>query len=125
MSMSASLELRVPFVDQRFYEVARRVSLDWKLEGGKTKGLFRRAVADLLPEAIVRAPKLGLNLPIAPWMQGHLAGWTAERLDALAQDGWIDGAQGHALLAEHRAGKRDHSLILWACAALAEWSATA
>jgi asparagine synthase (glutamine-hydrolysing) len=123
MSMAQSLEVRVPFVDQRMIEVVSRIPLRHKLAGGVTKGLFREAMSPFLPEEIIKAPKQGLNLPISLWFRNDLRDWmksvlSAERLEAR---GYLrpEGVKG--IIDEHISGKYDHSLFLWALIVLEVW----
>jgi asparagine synthase (glutamine-hydrolysing) len=69
MSMSNSLEIRVPYLDNQF--------VDWSLRlraatSGTGKELLVRSVRDLLPDEIVGRRKQGFLLPIAPWMRREL-----------------------------------------------------
>lgn len=123
MSMAQSLEVRVPFVDQRVAEVASRIPLAWHLRRGVTKSLLRDAVAPWLPESIVKAPKRGLNLPIGLWFRGALEPWMRDLLGPghLGARGLLDGHAVDALIAEHLGGRRDHSLALWALVVLELW----
>jgi len=123
MTMSRSLELRVPFVDQRLAEVAAAIPLDWHLRRGITKGLLREAMAPFLPPEIVRRPKLGLNLPIPLWFRGELNGWMRSLLapERLAERGLLRPEAVAGLIGEHESGRRDHSLILWALVVLELW----
>ena len=53
MSMSNSLEVRVPFADYRLVQYAFNLPPEIKLAGGREKGLLRRAFRGLLPDEIV------------------------------------------------------------------------
>jgi asparagine synthase (glutamine-hydrolysing) len=122
MSMAHSLELRVPFVDQRVVEVAATIPLAQNLRG-TTKGLFREAMAPFLPSDVVQRAKLGLNLPIALWFRGELQGWMEELLapERLEQRGYFRPDAVGRLMKEHTTGFRDHSLFLWALVVLEIW----
>ncbi|MDX1438232.1 MAG: asparagine synthase (glutamine-hydrolyzing), partial [Anaerolineales bacterium] len=52
MSMAASLEARVPFLDHRLVEFAINLPPDLKVDGSRTKVILRRAVRDLVPERV-------------------------------------------------------------------------
>jgi asparagine synthase (glutamine-hydrolysing) len=123
MSMAHGLEIRVPFVDQRVVEVASGFSLKQKLLRGETKGLFREAMRGILPEEIIRAPKLGLNLPIALWFRTELRAWLQDVLnpDRIKRRGLFNPAGVQTLLGEHMGGKRDHSLLIWAMVVYEVW----
>jgi asparagine synthase (glutamine-hydrolysing) len=123
MSMAQSLEVRVPFVDQRLVDVAGAIPLAWKTPRLRTKGLLRRALAGELPREILAAPKRGLNLPIALWFRGPLLGWVRSLLapERLRRRGLLRPEAVAAVVGEHAAGRRDHSLFLWALLVLEVW----
>src|ERR1019366_1694653 len=71
MSMSQSIEVRVPFLDYRLVELLARVHPSEKFEGGWTKAIFRKAIAGLVPTEIqYRRDKKGFNVPETLWMRG-------------------------------------------------------
>ncbi|MEU3463545.1 asparagine synthase (glutamine-hydrolyzing) [Streptomyces sp. NPDC006733] len=59
VSMSVGLEVRVPFCDHRLVEYLWNVPWDLKSPGGRSKGLLRDAVRDLLPPQVADRPKSG------------------------------------------------------------------
>ncbi len=126
MSMKQSLELRVPFVDQRLAEIAAAIPLSWNLRHGTTKALFRDAMRPYLPADTIRGAKRGLNLPIALWFRGPLRGWLEDRLSSqrLQRRGYLRADAVAGILHEHMQGRRDHSLFLWALAVLETWFET-
>src|SRR5260221_92332 len=64
MSMAASLELRVPFLDHELVEFVLSLSARQKRNGKKrVKGLLVEACLDLLPSAVYDRPKMGFTLP--------------------------------------------------------------
>lgn len=69
VTMAQGLELRVPFLDPHVQAHALASPLADLLAAG-TKTPLRRLAADLLPDAVLRAPKRGFNLPLAPWLLG-------------------------------------------------------
>jgi asparagine synthase (glutamine-hydrolysing) len=113
-SMAVSLEVRSPFLDHRLVEFAAGLGWQRKLLFGESKGFLRDALAPRLGRAVLDRPKRGFSVPLARWMRGALG----DRLAAALADGPLDDylvadASGR-LLAEHRAGRRDHSRVLWA-----------
>jgi asparagine synthase (glutamine-hydrolysing) len=71
MSMSVSLEARVPYLDHRIVELVAGMPSDLKWRGG-SKYLLKRAAAALLPAEVVGRPKHGFTLPLAEWLRGDL-----------------------------------------------------
>jgi asparagine synthase (glutamine-hydrolysing) len=70
MSMAASIESRVPFLDHHLVEFAARLPQDRKLSGFSTKRILRDAVKDVLPASILERPKMGFPVPFASWTRG-------------------------------------------------------
>lgn len=70
-SMTHSLEVRSPFLDFRFVELARRIPVKWKVTTSKTKILMRDIIKDIVPDKILSRPKQGFEPPIADWILGE------------------------------------------------------
>lgn len=70
MSMSQSVEMRVPFLDFRLVELLARVHPSEKLAGGRTKSIFRQAMTGVVPPGIqYRRDKRGFSVPEDSWMK--------------------------------------------------------
>jgi asparagine synthase (glutamine-hydrolysing) len=70
MSMSASIESRVPFLDHHLVEFAATLPPDRKLAGFNTKRILREAVADVVPASVLTRSKMGFPVPFGNWMRG-------------------------------------------------------
>jgi len=57
MSMSNSLEVRVPFADKRLVQYAFNIPQKIKFAGGREKGLLRKSLVGVLPKDIVERKK--------------------------------------------------------------------
>ena len=71
MSMSASIEARVPFLDHELVEFVCRLPQAMKLRGFKTKRILRRAATGKVPAAIVKRRKMGFPTPTRAWFRGR------------------------------------------------------
>lgn len=71
MSMAASIELRTPFIDLPFAEVAARLDSSLKLSEDTGKVVLRACLRRKIPEPRYR-PKRGFALPLARWLRGEL-----------------------------------------------------
>jgi asparagine synthase (glutamine-hydrolysing) len=80
MSMSHSLELRVPFLDHHLIEFAARLPQCFKVNGSTTKYLLKRVAEPLLPREIVYREKKGFPVPTKSWFRADLAGFARETL---------------------------------------------
>ena len=122
-SMMASLEGRVPLLNNDFVEYATRLPLDLKLRGLKSKFLFKRALRGLLPDAILRRPKKGFGIPVADWFRGPLREQMLSVLSAerMARQGFFEPAAVGTLVRDHLEGRRDNRKQLWTLFAFELW----
>jgi len=70
MSMAASLESRVPFLDHVLVEFATRIPREIQIQGLAGKRILKKAVEDLLPHSILYRQKLGFPTPWSGWLAG-------------------------------------------------------
>lgn len=71
VSMSVSLESRVPLLDHRIVDLITSMPPPLKFKGGRTKHILRKAIRDLLPASVLeRKDKMGFPMPLAEWMRG-------------------------------------------------------
>jgi asparagine synthase (glutamine-hydrolysing) len=126
MSMSASIESRVPFLDHRLVEFAARLPDRLKLRGFTTKRILREAIRGLLPERILTRKKMGFPVPFASWTRGAWNSVAAEvLLDRRTRErGLVNSTAVSALLQDHRTGRRNGGDSLWALLNLELWYRT-
>jgi asparagine synthase (glutamine-hydrolysing) len=123
MSMAASIESRVPFLDHIFVERALRIPGHLRLQGRQTKAIFRAAVGDLLPPSILSRPKMGFPVPIGRWFREgfqHLVDEYILGQRALAR-GYFDPTVLHQMAMEHRQGRGGHADRLWLLINFEQW----
>lgn len=123
MSMAASIESRVPFLDHQLVEHAASIPDSLKLRGFQTKRVLRRAISDLLPPEILSRRKMGFPVPLARWFRGSFQSWIDELVlgPRAARRGIFDAAVLERLVEEHRAGASNHADRLWLLANLEIW----
>jgi asparagine synthase (glutamine-hydrolysing) len=123
MSMAASIESRVPFLDHGLVEFAMRIPPQLLIKGLTGKIILKKAVADLLPHTIVHRPKLGFPTPWSQW----LAGPQLDEIEALLlEERSLDRelfklSAIEQLFREHRSGYRDHGDRIWRLLNLELW----
>ena len=122
-SMMASLEGRVPLLNNDFVEYATHLPLNMKLRGLRSKFLLKRALRGLLPEAILNRPKKGFGIPVAHWFRGPLKEQLLSVLspERIARKGFFDPAAVAALIGDHLDGRRDNRKQLWTLFAFELW----
>jgi asparagine synthase (glutamine-hydrolysing) len=126
MSMSTSIESRVPFLDHVLVEFAARLPQRLKLNGFTTKRILRAAMRGVLPEAILNRPKMGFPVPFGAWVQGAWGQVAADvLLDSRTRQRGVTQAPAVARLVDaHRAGRRAGSDAIWALLNLELWFRT-
>ncbi len=123
-SMAASLEVRPPFLDHRFVELAWHLPDDVKLRRGANKWLLKRIAAKHVPRDVVYRPKSGFALPMRHWWKGRLAVVLRELLadSRCVAHGWIRPEPVLRALAEHAEGRAEHDTRLWLVLWLELWA---
>jgi asparagine synthase (glutamine-hydrolysing) len=108
-TMLASVEARAPYLDREVMELVLPAPARLKVRGLTTKAILKEAARGLVPDRVIDRRKRGLSVPVARWLNTGLA--------PLA-----DRVLHSPLLAEHRAGRRNHARRLWPQLMLALWS---
>jgi asparagine synthase (glutamine-hydrolysing) len=126
MSMAASIESRVPFLDHRLVEFAAGLPARMKLRGFRTKWILREAVRGIVPREILTRKKMGFPVPFGIWMKGA---WRNVARDVLLdprsrQRGIIDPAAVERLITAHASGEADGGDALWSLLNLELWYRT-
>ncbi|MGB0038952.1 MAG: asparagine synthase C-terminal domain-containing protein, partial [Terriglobales bacterium] len=123
MSMAASIESRVPFLDHVLVEFATRIPREVQLQGLSGKRILKKAMEDLLPEEILYRQKLGFPTPWSGW----LAGPRLEAIRALLLEprslrrGFFRREAIEKLFDDHRANHRDNYDRIWRLLNLELW----
>src|SRR5450759_54175 len=106
-SMMASLEGRVPLLNNDFVEYATHLPLNMKLRGLRSKFLLKRALRGVLPDSILNRPKKGFGIPVAHWFRGPLKEQMLSVLspERIARKGLFDPAAVSRLIDDHLDGR--------------------
>ncbi len=115
-SMSASLELRSPFLDYNLMEFCKSLKTRWHIDIFKGKKLLRAAFGDLLVPEILAAPKRGFAVPLGAWLRDKLKIQMQEILNKncmLVECNLIKPDYLLKLQSEHITGEFDNAYRLW------------
>ncbi|MEM7548328.1 MAG: asparagine synthase (glutamine-hydrolyzing) [Bacteroidota bacterium] len=121
-SMSSSLEVRMPFLDQAVIQFAHSMPEDKKLRHGK-KWMLKELLERLgLPE-IAKRPKEGFGMPLNHWFRQRkgleLINILQEKSNPLHE--FVSYSYIQSLVKNHENGKQDHSAALWSLLTLHFW----
>ncbi len=73
MSMAASVESRVPFLDHKLVAYTAKLPVRMKIRGGTTKWILREAMKGILPREILERPKMGFPVPLGGWLRNEFS----------------------------------------------------
>jgi asparagine synthase (glutamine-hydrolysing) len=123
MSMAASLEARVPYLDRELVELAFRIPQEYKVTARRTKVLLKRVAARHVPRDCVYRPKEGFSIPIKSWLGTEFRPLLEALLDParLRREGLFDPVCVERLKSEHLSGRANHSHILWSLMVFQAW----
>ncbi|MEQ1793473.1 MAG: asparagine synthase (glutamine-hydrolyzing) [Nitrospira sp.] len=125
MSMAASIESRVPFMDYRIVEFANRLPSAYKVKGGTSKAIVKDVARGFLPTEIVDRRKSGFGVPLDRWFRSDKG--MGERILALPEQAaseFFDRTALRRIVQEHRSGVHDHSELLWTVLSFQVWKET-
>ena len=122
MSMANSLEVRVPFLDRKVFEVARHVPLKYKVTKENTKFAMRQAAHRYLPDIVAEKKKLGFPVPIRIWLRDDkYYNIVKEAFTSKAAEEFFKTDEIVKLLDGHKDGKADNSRKIWAIYMFLVW----
>lgn len=121
MTKAHSLELRVPFLDKKVFNIASKLTLEEKIKGKTTKYLLRKAFSDILPKSVLKRKKLGYPVPIKYWLKDEIYDWAVNTIKESNTEEYINKAEVLKLLEEHRKGPLDKSRKIWTILTFMIW----
>ena len=123
MTMAASLEARMPFMDHELAAFVSGLPDHWRIRGTTRKYILRQAMRGLIPQAILERPKVGFRMPVSDWFRGPMKEYLRDHLcgsDARIRD-YVRPQALQRIFAEHADGRQNHEKLLWAMLTLEIW----
>ena len=122
MSMAASIESRVPFLDHKLVEFTAKLPTRMKLRGADTKWILREAMKPILPESILKRSKMGFPVPVADWFRRKFTHLLDEYVlsERAMSRGIFEPNYLRELVAKHRGGE-NHDERLWSLVNFEMW----
>jgi len=122
-SMAVSLEVRAPLLDHRLMELAAAIPSQLKLRARTGKYIFKKAMADVLPQDILDRRKQGFAIPLDRWFRQELKDVAWEAIFK-HDDGILNKAYLKKIWDEHQRKTFDRSAHLWAVLMYRKWRET-
>lgn len=122
MSMAASIESRVPFLDHKLVEFTAKMPIKMKLRGNTTKYLLKEAMKGILPDEILHRPKMGFPVPVGNWFRGQFKHIIDEYVlgERSLSRGVFNADFVRELVAKHNSGE-NHDERLWSLVNFEIW----
>lgn len=115
MTMAASIEARMPFMDHELARFVTRLPDEWRIKGKVQKRILRAAMANVLPHDILHRPKVGFRVPVNEWFRTTMRDYVHDHLmgaDSLT-GGLYRRAELATVLREHSEGRQNHEKLIW------------
>ena len=123
MSMAASVEARVPFLDLDYMRVVEKLPPGLRIRGRTHKYIHKKAIAKWLPQNVIDRPKRGFETPLDRWFRSELSGYVRDTL--LSPNSacriYFRPEAIETMLAEHRNGRQDHQRQLFSLLTFELW----
>lgn len=122
-SMAHSIEARTPFLDHHLAALVLGLPAELRTSRSDLKGLLRSSIADLLPSALVNAPKRGFVIPLTIWLRGTLRPLVEMLLapGRLSAQGLFKSEFHGRYVRPHIDGQADFTNIVWAALMFQLW----
>lgn len=122
MSMAASIESRVPFLDHKLVEFTAKMPIKMKLRGKDTKWILREAMKGILPDEILNRSKMGFPVPIGNWFRNEYKHIVDEYVlgERAISRGIFNADFVREIVAKHNAGE-NHDERIWSLVNFEIW----
>ena len=124
LSMTHSLELRVPYLDRTVVEYVQRLGGNLKIRRNTRKWLHRQVCQRYLPQRILKRKKRGFAVNVVDaWFRSSVRGQLSELLldDNSLMYNLLEREPVRKLLSDHRSGRQDHHKLLFSLVMVEQW----
>ncbi|MFZ0301086.1 MAG: asparagine synthase (glutamine-hydrolyzing) [Terracidiphilus sp.] len=126
LSMAASIEARVPLLDNAVVDFMRGIPGNLKMRGYNRKYILKRAMEDIVPHEVIARRKAGFSLPVRSWLRNELREMVGDLLSEkrVRERGIFHPGAVAKMIEENQSGTRDATLPIWALLTLELWQQT-
>ena len=123
MTMAASIEARVPFLDHELAAYVSSLPDDFRVRGLRGKWILRAACRRILPARILKRPKVGFRVPVNEWFRDKMRGYLLDHLQGQSSitRRYYDGRALDRVIADHLQRRQNHEKLLWSLLNLEIW----
>lgn len=123
MTMAASIEARVPFLDHKLAEFVSALPDRLRVRGFRTKWILRQAGQRIIPANILKRPKVGFRVPVNDWFRHEMRDFLLEHLQSSRSltRAYFNPKALDTVLGNHLSGRHNHEKLLWSLLNLEIW----
>jgi asparagine synthase (glutamine-hydrolysing) len=123
MSMAASVEVRVPFLDTELVEFASAIPVRFKQRGAEGKWVLKKSMEPFLPRDVIYRPKSGFGVPLRSWIRNELHELLMDLLskESIERRGLFQPQAVHKLIQDNETGRIDASYTLLSLLCIEIW----
>ena len=116
------IEARTPFLDEKVYNIARKLPVSSKINKETTKIALRKAAEKVIPNESYKKKKLGFPVPLREWVrEDELYNEIKEKFNSDIAEKFFDVKRINKLLEDHKSGKKDCYKKVWTIYTFIVW----
>ena len=116
------IEARTPFLDEKVYNIARKLPVSSKINKETTKIALRKAAEKVIPNESYKKKKLGFPVPLREWIrEDELYNEIKEKFNSKTAEKYFDIKRINKLLEDHKSGKKDCYKKVWTIYTFIVW----
>ena len=116
LTMAASIEARMPFMDTGLAALVARLPDKWRIKGFAQKYILREAMRGILPPEVLARPKVGFRVPINEWFRGPMRSFVRDQVTGSGSlvSKLCNRSEVERILSQHESGRQNHEKLIWA-----------
>ena len=122
LGMAHSIEVRVPFLDHKFVDLALSIPGKWKIKDGEPKYILKKSLERILPPETLYRKKQGFCVPLHEWAGNTIVDYVGRNLKGFCRDTGIFNEEGlRRQIEQIKVGNTDYTFTLWNIYFLISW----
>jgi asparagine synthase (glutamine-hydrolysing) len=123
LSMAASVEARVPFLDKDLVQLSTSLPPHFKMHGKQTKYILKKVAEKYLPREVVYRKKTGFGAPIRKWVRFEMNEMIRKRIHDSLLKNWniFDAKAVDKLIEDTKNARLDGAYTVWSLLSIESW----
>jgi len=122
LGMSNSIEIRVPFLDHSFVNLALSIPSRLKVKGGEPKYILKNTLERILPKEILYRKKQGFCVPLLEWSGDIIVDYLERNIESFCHETGLFNQEGlREQIKQTKIGNKNYVFSLWNIYFLISW----